>query len=286
MSHLNDTHLASQTIFLNSEDAALDHEDGYKTFFLQQYIHVPRNMDIYIGVSNFNCPATCYNINSTNNVLAIETDTYGEMLFEIDPAQYSASSLTTYINTLLTENAAALNATITATFSTTTYKFTFSSTDNDFCITDNTTLATVLGLYGQLPTVYTTVYTASNICNFAGITSYNIMIPNLSFNNLDSAGKEISTLAKINVDVKFGSFIYYQPSEILYARLRTQSIKRLDVKLMDYTNTNVLELNGAQWSVALTLHFGYSRDRILTVDYPKVQPPDENNATQQNSVKG
>lgn len=260
---LNDTYLGSTNIYLNSKDAVLDFSDSHKTFYLNNPINPPPNVNILIGLTQFVCPATIYNINNTNNQISFETAT-GSADLTLPTGNYDADTVITELNQALADAEGDLGGAIVVLFDDINTIFKFSS-GIAFSIT-STTMEKELGLTGQTPTTFSSQYRCEKVCNLAGTSGMYVNIKNLGINNLDSRGDLAGTIAKVDIDVNFGSYIFYSPPEHLYFMINDKSITNLEIQLTD-DDGDEIELNGSEFNLVFTIHYSYRREPVLDTKY-------------------
>jgi hypothetical protein len=78
-------------------------------------------------------------------------------------------------------------------------------------------------------------------------------------NNLDSRGKTSNIIASIVNNTNYGGYIFFVPPEVLYYQINETSISHLDIELTDQEG-NVIDLNGADFNLTLTIHFVKQRE--------------------------
>jgi hypothetical protein len=243
--NLNDTDIASQTVFLHSNDAIVSISDAEKIFYLNQSIIAPAGTRLLVGLTNMTFPNTIYNITDESNSITISGTEY-----TIEPGNYSASKLETSLS-------AAITSIGSVTFDTqnNVFKFTFSEAQT----IQSSTMERQLGLKGQLPTGSSTSHTANNICDLGGATNIYVRIRNITINNLDSRGRTSNIIASIVNNCNFGSYIFYVPPEVLYYQIAENTISHLDIELTDQEG-KLLDLNGADYNITLTFHYVKQRE--------------------------
>ena len=252
---LNDTHLASQAVFIDSNDATLSISDAEKIFYLNSPIIAPAGIRILIGLTNLTIPNTIYNFNSSNNSI---TFTQGSTVtVSVSVGNYSASTLTDALNTAI--SSAGLSITVSFDEDQADFSFTGGSA---FTI-DSATMSRQLGLKDQLPTSSGTSYTAQTVCDFAGATQLYVRIRNVSLNNLDSRGKTSNIIASIVNNVNYGEYIFYTPPEVLYFMINEQQLSHIDLELTDQEG-NIIDLNGANFNMTLSVHFVAQRETSIS----------------------
>ena len=252
---LNDTHIASQAIFIDSNDATLSISDAEKIFYLNSPIIAPAGVRILIGLTNLTIPNTIYNFNSSNNQISF-TQSATTQVVTIPVGNYSASTLVDALNTAITLN-------ITVSFDEDQADFTFTGT-SAFTI-DSASMSRQLGLKDQLPTSSGTSYTALTVCDFAGATQLYVRLRNVSLNNLDSRGKVSNIIASIVNNVNYGDYIFYTPPEVLYFMINEQQLSHIDLELTDQEG-NVIDLNGSSFNLTLSVHFVRQRETNIATN--------------------
>jgi len=250
---LNDTERSSQSIFLHSNDAVVSISDAEKIFYLNEAIIAPSGYRLIIGLTNMTMPNSMFNVTSVNNTIVISGTTH-----TIAVGNYSAESLAEAITAEITNIG-------TCTFDDTNInnnKYIFTFTSGEKTIDASTTLTRQLGLTGQLPTASATSYSALGICDLGGTTNIYIRIRNLTMNNIDSRGQTNNIIASIVNNTNYGGYIFFVPPEVLYYQITEQNISHLDIELTDQEG-NLLELNGANFNLTLTVHYVLQRESIF-----------------------
>ena len=69
---LNDTHLGSLAVYLQSKDASASLASASKLFYLNQIIMPPPDTSILVGLISAEIPYSFYNINSNDNTMTIQ----------------------------------------------------------------------------------------------------------------------------------------------------------------------------------------------------------------------
>lgn len=259
---LNDTHLGSLSVFLQSKDATVKlNEDKNSSclFYLKQAISPPPDTQIMVGLISAEIPYTFYNIDSRNNKITIETQLNGTANVTLTPKNYGTTSLTKALNDALT------SVQTTVTFDEDTNKFTFANVGG-FKI-KSTTMKTVLGIGdNQVDQTFVLSLTTEKVCNLSGTSSIYVNCTNLSVTNLDSRGDLNGVIAKLNVTVNPGEFIFFQQTETQYYIINDREIQFFGVSLTD-DNNELLDLNGVEFSIALTINFCKIRIPSIADEY-------------------
>ena len=248
---LNDSHMPSQAIFIDSNDATLSISDAEKIFYLNSPVIAPPGIRILLGLTNLTIPNTIYNFNSSNNQITFTQGT--TQVVTIAVGNYSASSLVEALNTAITLN-------ITVSFDEDQADFSFTG-GSAFTI-DSATMQRQLGLGDQLPTASATTYTSTQVCDFAGATQLYVRVRNVSLNNLDSRGKTSNIIASIVNNVNYADYIFYTPPEVLYFMINEQQLSHIDIEITDQEG-NVIDLNGSSFNMTLSVHFVVQRETSI-----------------------
>jgi len=248
--HLNDTHLSSQQIFLSSKHANTKHSDGHCIWNLNAPINPPTGTKILMAVTDFEVPYSFYVFNNTNNVLAFT----GKTPLTIANGNYDVDTLVTYLNTNLSSQG------ITASYITAQNHLKFTSAGSISINNTNTTCHFELGFTTSDNQNSTSIQSTQSV-NLAGVPAIYIRIKNITTNNIDSNGSHSSTLAKVNVTAHHLEWIYYSPSEYIYQLLHDHQFNHIELAL-ENDEGKVIDLNGANWSIVLTIHYQIKRNAI------------------------
>ena len=259
---LNNSDIGSQSIFLHSNDSELSISSAEKIFYLNEGIHCPAGLRLLIGLTNLTLPNSMFNVTLKSNNIVINNQTY-----TITPDNYSAEELATAIQSKLlagdsSTSAPQLPSGTKCEFISQgkTFKFTFTTNIQ----IQSSTMERQLGLKNQYPApsdASLRKYNATNICDMGGVTNIYVRLRNLTFNNLDSRGKTTNIIASVVNNSNFGGYIFYTPPEVLYYQIKENAISHLDIELTDQQG-NVIDLNGAEFNLTLTVHF--TKERLPT----------------------
>ncbi len=259
---LNDTHIGSVSIYLDSSKATIyqnGNDNSNCLFYLDNIIQCPPDTHIMVGLTACQIPVAFYNITSNNNTLTIAGQINGETTITLTPQNYNTETLVTAIN----EQLIADGNDITCSFNQSSLKFTFSSLTQNIQLR-NTTMNKELGIPPFTILPFTNSYTAPNICNLSGTQSIYVMMNNLSIQSLDSrAGGDLNgVLSKVDVCCAFGDYIEFQQTENQFYLINDRNISHFNVSLTD-DNLELLQMNGIDWSISVTCHF--SKKRLPTI---------------------
>jgi hypothetical protein len=261
---LNDTHLGSLAVYLQSRDASASLGSSSKLFYLNQLISPPPGTVILVGLISAEIPYSFYTVTTNNNTMTVKTkvgDLTSTHNVTIDPGNYDVDALTDALN-LQVSNA----------------KFSFNENSNkyklekdgptDYVSISASSMHKIMGFSEEqlqsVPTAESIV--ATNCVNLAGTSSVYVNFPNLGIQNLDSRGDLNGVVAKLNVNCNPGEFIFYQQTETQYYMISNRAIQNFQLSLTDDDN-NLLEMNGADFSVTLSVHFSKIREPFSANKY-------------------
>ena len=95
--------------------------------------------------------------------------------------------------------------------------------------------------------------------NLAGLPNIFLRAKNIGIENYDSNSSVTNTLAKINVDVLPLQYIFYRPTENVYAKVSDRQITSINLAL-EAENGEQIDMNGQDWSCTITIHYQYERE--------------------------
>ena len=254
---LNDTDMASQTIYIHSTDAVLNISDAEKVYYLNQAIVAPPGFRLLVGLSNATFANSMFNVTSTTNEIKFATSSLFTVTLPV--GNYTARTIATAIET----GATAVGLTeMSVLFNTNNNTFTFSH--SAFKII-STTMFRQLGLRGQTEedggnfSSPASSYTTQDICDLGGVTNVYIRIKNLTMNNLDSKGNTTNTIANIINNTNYGGYLFYSAPETLYYQIQENSIGHLNIELSSQ-NGELIEMNGCEYNLTITIHYVKQRE--------------------------
>lgn len=207
---------------------------------LSQYIVLPKNVYPRIGITNFLMPNSMYNIQrfrvyADGVKITIPTGYYTPENLADTFAQHSI---------ILEYSAVTLRFTISGTF--TALKIPV----NNYLGIKGTTVETINGVeyyvLGSGPIV------ATKFPNLTGEPNIFIRLEGLNYNTVNHHG----AIARVPVGCCCGEYINYIPTELVHYLLTNQSILSFVVVLQD-ADGNKLDINGANWSMTISMHFDY-----------------------------
>lgn len=285
---LNDTHLGSLAVYLQSRDASAQLHGASCLFYLNQVIMPPPDTSILVGLISAEVPYSFYNVNVNNNTMTVEQTENGQTTSKnvVLPLQnYDVDEMILTVNTILHAQPNAM-PNVSLSFDEGANKFTLQHTGNSGTvkITDST-MKNLMGFTANQHDVAAQSITANNCVNLAGTSSVYVNLNNLGLANLDSRGDLNGVVSKLNVNCNPGEFIFYQQTETQYYLISNQQIQYFHLSLTDDDN-NLLDMNGGDFSVTLSIHFSkkrspFSRDQYLfsrrqpqSIEAPPEQAPE------------
>ena len=283
MSHqLADTDRTSQSIYIHSQDADVSISDSEKIFYLKNPIFCPAGYKLIVGLTNITLPNSMYNITTRNNTILFRNNATPVLsrTITVPIGNYNVDNLVSKMNELM-----AVDSIGTIAFNDQTSRFTFSFT-TAFQIM-STSMERILGLKNQTPSgSYSTSYACLNTADLGGVINIYLRIKNLSMNNVDTRGvRNGNIIANIPNTTNYGGYIFFVPSEVLYYTVGENSISYLDIELTDQ-NGDVLELQGAEYNITLTVHFISERQSIFKSSMiTEINTQDEEDETKELETK-
>ena len=263
---LNDTNKSGLNVYLQSDNASISKGDGNKVFNFQDFISVPPDQNILVGLTNFEMANTLYNINSGFNTLTISS-TSGSHQITLTPKNYNSTQMKDELNSKFSSSSFLTDtglSSLVVSFDEQSFKYTFTGNTN-FSITE-CSFDMEIGLENQLPTSSSSSYECVDTVLLGGISSIYVGIKNLGIGNLDSRGAVDNTIAKINVKSGLGGYIFYDEPENHYFICNRREINSLEVVLTDDRDRELV-LNGGQFSLTLSFHYVYKRNQKILHEY-------------------
>ena len=195
------------------------------------------------SVLTFSSANGLYNINETNNLLAI-TISNVTTNYQISLGNYNSK---TFISTLLSILPVGFNITL----NTITNKLTFSYA-TDFIINGTSTIYDTIG--GSLGISYNStnsILTLPFTVNFNGIQSFNVHLTNVKTRNINSFSKSASTIIQsIPVNPATSQICYNKQNN--YSFDLNDEMEYLQIELKDDLN-NYINLNNKDWNLTILI---------------------------------
>ena len=263
---LNDTHNSSVNIYLRSDEAQEHIASNHKKFYLDELISVNPDTHLLIGLTNFDCPHSFYNVNGTNNKLFMDYADANNIPQEfnnlIPIGNYDIDSMLVYLRSIF------VSTTLNVTFSSLTNKLSFTNSGRSFRFTSSKN--TAQDILGYKTDTHATTH-INNIVKLGGTNSLYFRIKNLGIRNLNSFGKSDGTIAKIDVKSMPNEFIYYETCENFYFQVENQILRSIEIEIVDDKHEKI-DFNGGVFSCCLTLHFAFKRDIKYKQQYFLIKP--------------
>lgn len=195
-------------------------------------------------------PNAFYIINEYNNILHTSFGTYN-----IPYGNYNANSLMTYLRSVIPSN-------ISISFSNSTGKFSFSSSNTAISILENSNCGILLGFTSG--TTYSSIVVNSintlempYPANLYGTKNIYIRLPQLVLDNLNTITKDKFTICNIPKNVSPYGVILYENTSGSYSVIKND-LKGLDtnltIELLD-DQMNYIDFNNIEWSITLQFDF-------------------------------
>jgi hypothetical protein len=277
---LNDTHLGSLAVYLQSKDATASLASASKLFYLNQIIMPPPDTSILVGLISAEVPYTFYNVNSNNNTMtiqqitgALESTTLTANIV-LPQQNYDTDEMIDTMKELLLAASPPLSFT-EFTFDEDSNKFTLKHTGTGADIgtvkITASTMKNIMGFTESQLNVAAQSITADHCVNLAGTSSVYVNLPNIGLSNLDSRGDLNGVVSKLNVNCNPGEYIFYQQTETQYYLISNPKIDFFHLSLTDDDN-NLLEMNGGDFSITLSIHFSKKRTPFTSEEYLQKRP--------------
>ena len=171
------------------------------------------------------------------------------LTIQIPIGQYTINNLLSYLNT-------SLNSNIVLSYSSTTFKITFTSSAYTFIIRSGTNdCLNVIGF--STSTTQSNNTTSTKLINLSGVQVVYLSLSNIKLSSNSSKSSTSSNiLESINVDSMIGSTqSYYNITNTRY-KISDNHINFIDVKLFDEYN-RLLDFNNVDWFLNISLIFLY-----------------------------
>lgn len=229
-------------------------------------------LEAHISITNAQIPISFYNINVYNNLLVLDISgtTYNLILTR---GNYNANNLITEIQTRFT-NAGITD--ITTTISSITGLLTFTKTTGDFSIlSSQSTISKVLGFDPTVSSYTSTlgILSAPYPLNLLGTLKIRILSYDLLTNNIDSSVQgNLNLLSTIPIEAGTYGLILYDNFNNVQSILKNDNLDGFDLKLID-DDGNLINFNGADWSITLLLSITKKRKEKSTTDFKKIVLP-------------
>ena len=222
--------------------------------FILPTIEIDSEYHIHMSVQSASIPVSYYNVNYTNNYLYYIT--YSGAIgtvhqIYITKQNYTINQLVTQLNSSLTN--------LSVTYNSQTNKMQITTDQDSFSIYYDSinpvlksTALQLLGLSNINHFSSAKIINSDTCCNISPIRMYCIC-SNLKTGNLNlNAPLNQNVLCQIPVDVNRYGVVNYINTNNFKSNLYSNIIDTLTIQIRDQ-NSDIVELNGANWSIALQL---------------------------------
>jgi hypothetical protein len=255
------SHIETFQIHLSSQNAdkIIDGNNCNVEFYLP-VIEIPSNYHIYASVQHAVIPFTFYNVNSTNNILQINTFNDSiplgvDRTFTIPIGNYNVNNLMAVLSNQLSFLSFAI------TYNSVNNTYTFSNSLYNFKFYSSSTCLSLLGFLNQENVSSNFTMTSNRAVNLAPIRCICIS-SNLKTNNINKTSvNNSSILCSIPINTQPYSIITYMNQNNFKVNTFTNVISTLSIKLADQTG-HLLDLNGANWTITLQFEIADYVDNI------------------------
>jgi hypothetical protein len=229
-------------IYLNSMSADLYYNSNSWCEFNLPLIECDYRDYIYISVQSVSIPYSFYNVSNYNNLLQYSTIN-GIYNIYFSVGNYNVATLMTLLQLLL--------PTFTITYDKIKNKFTFLNSI-DFTFTLASTCFEIIGFSNQPQNSVLYSLTSDNVCNMS--TARHVCIAtNFYTSNINkSLPNERNILCHVPINVGPNEVITWTNQGNYRCNLSTNILNNIVIKILDHQG-NVIDLNGANWSMTLQI---------------------------------
>ena len=193
-----------------------------------------------IGLEQASIPVSINMVNSKNNTLTIDGNTYS-----IPAGNYTIAEvivlLNAYFNTF----------SITFTYSTNTNLITTTATAGSFTINSTTTGKNL----GFVAGAYTSPYTNTKVVNLTSTLGIVIQIENVQTPNRDNSGSNGATLARIPITCGTQKILQYFNATPFFSQIANRELTYMRVRLLNDDYTPLVLEGNPDWFVVIRVDF-------------------------------
>ena len=218
------------------------------------------SIDMSFSVLNFTSPYSFYQLNTTNNFLAMYISSVLVNIY-FDEGNYDVNSFIQAFNTKLS------SFSVTLSYNSLNNRFTLLS-PNYFTINNNSTIYNVMGFiknrnmncsYSITAGFY--AFECSYSCNFSGLNNLNIRLLNMNTKNVDSLSSTVSNIVQsIPVNANPLGTIFFEKKIDYSFNMNVDCLDSIQIGITDDLQ-NYIDFNGNHWNMTLlfrirqTCHF-------------------------------
>ena len=224
-------------------------DESSKEVTLTEHLLLPKNIRAVVGISHFVMPNNMYNIKE----FQIEQDGSTHI---IKSGFYNQKTLTSeLLNNRASDNE---QLELELTYDSISMRFTIKGGWNHLHLPKKNYMGitgTISGDQYYFDSNHSSLGDNAGIVgtkspDLGGIPDIFIKLDGLEYPTVN----KYKAIGRIPVDAGIGSYLNYNPSEIIYYLLSNQDILKFTVKLLD-SNGDYVDINGADWSLTIVLHF-------------------------------
>jgi hypothetical protein len=197
-------------------------------------------------------PYSFYIVNEYNNLLSITDKNNNIQNISIVEGNYNATSLATYLNTVLPGG-------MTLSFSAQSGKFTITY-NHTFSINSTSTCYILLGFEKNTTYATSNSFTFPYLANLLGTKNIFLKFPNLILDNYNTQTGDRATLSNIPVDVPPYGLIMYENRSTSSTIIK--NIQMPDVLYLQITSdtNDLIDFNAIDWSITIQIDFYLRKD--------------------------
>jgi hypothetical protein len=215
----------------------------------------PRDTNLCVKVQQFVFPVSFYDINSTNNSLIYYKDAVLQTEIVIPEGNYSATDLETEIDSQLVSG-------LSVSYDDKTMKFTFTDTDGEELIIDNSSSClSLLGFtegedHSSTTDGGTEVLTSQYPIDLMPTKCVYVSIPNLSINNINGlTGHRTPILACVPVDEEAGDMVVFTNDLGVSSYTQEEVINEFDIRIYDEDLSTLINFQNQDWLMTLEISY-------------------------------
>jgi hypothetical protein len=246
---------SSTKIFLSTQGSSLVYNSATLNTDISFYFQplLLSNSDkshFVIGLEQASIPVSINMINSTNNTITINTNTYS-----IPAGNYTISQVIVLLNAFFN------TFNVSFTYSANTNLITTSAVAGSFTINSTTTGKNL----GFVAGTYSSPYTNLRVVNLTSTLGIVIQLENVQTPNRDNSGSNGATLARIPITCGTQKILQYFNATPFFSQIANRELTYLRVRLLndDYTPLNLV--GNPDWFLVVRVDFS---ERIM----PEMEP--------------
>jgi hypothetical protein len=273
----NDTIYPDNILYLKSSSYSLKNSDSDVLFELNKPLHVPANVDIYIGLHSFFFTNAFYTVGINNNMFYYTLSGgagFIQKSISIPIGFYNVDDLTYILNQTITDLSFSWNYY--------TYKMTITSSVAFIIDSGINNLYELLGFDISGSAIYEISKVGPKLFNMMNVQVIKLLFGNIYLNSINNETEsKHNLLYALRVNVGPGEIQNYTPNSVLYHRLNENYITTLNILTLDDKDRDI-EWNGVEWFLELHITFQYKKEfklsnNLLLDYYNNKKPIDDSN---------